>query len=105
MKLTRYMDWTNLRVRRIEGTKDRAIIGIFKCLAPLNDSIEVDAIGYRRSSSGEYVLLPYRDPRKPFCDYYRDDKFVLPELIEASDLPPQGTCPVLAVSLKIKTRK
>jgi hypothetical protein len=91
------VDFTNIKVQRVPGHKDRALTGNVTFHVPLDDSYDVDIIAFKKSTRGDYQLRPYRVPKQKLCLIYRDDIYFMPEAIDASNLPSQGTCPIPAV--------
>lgn len=86
-----FIDWSGLRVKRLNGTKERGLVGQVIHHVALNNSYQVEECFYRREG-GEYKLRPYKIQRKLFCDLFLSHIF-FKRLSKVSDLP-YPACPL-----------
>lgn len=49
---------------------------------------------------GEYRRLPFKVPKKKFCDFFFDEPYFYPDFQKSTDFPPPGkdNCPLKNVS-------
>lgn len=67
---TNYVDWSSLKVRRINKT--RSIIGEMKFPIPFGNDVKLQGLAYKKQG-GEYRLMPYKIQPTPFCDLCSND--------------------------------
>lgn len=92
------VDLTRLRVSRTATSyRNRVLHGDLKTNVQLNDSYQQEIYLFRDGGGGFYQT-PFQIPKKDFCKFYAEDIYFVPELIESSNLPPQGTCPLPQVN-------
>lgn len=92
---TDFSDWSQLKVRRVN--KDRKFVGNITVHTALLNFYEMEFQFYKKQGGG-YRLLPYRIPKKAFCDTFRDDVYFYPELVAASDFEMPPPCPIKKVT-------
>lgn len=90
---TEYVDATSLKIKRVE--KDRKLFGKFIVKVPLNNSVQVKVSAFSKTGSG-WNLLPYKI-EKPACNFFTDDKYFYPDLVNFSNFPLPMPCPIPAV--------
>ena len=91
------IDYSDLRIRKDQGIRKlygRAIFHI-----PMGNTYEVEGFSYIKQG-GEYRRLPFKVPRKKFCNFFFEDVFFYPDFQNASDFPPSDFkyCPLANVS-------
>jgi hypothetical protein len=64
---------TNIKVKKIPGTKSRGLFGPVFVHGPVDNTFEVMIKIYIKQG-GEYRLSPYKVPEHPICDAYNNDK-------------------------------
>ena len=91
------MDWEGVKVKKINKT--RSIIGEVIFYQAVGNEIILDGNAYVKQG-GEYRLMPFKQPKKPLCEFFQDDDYVYPKLAEASDFPLdiKANCPLKAVN-------
>jgi hypothetical protein len=67
----KFVDFSKLKVRKVNKT--RALIGEFTYKIPMGNDIMIEGRLYKKQG-GEYRLMPYRAPRKPYCEANIDDR-------------------------------
>lgn len=92
---TNWADWSNLKTRRVD--KDRKLFGNITIHTDIDNSYLIEFRTYKKQG-GEYRLLPYRLPKKKFCDAIRDDDVVYPDLAAVSDFEMPAPCPYKKVT-------
>jgi hypothetical protein len=86
-------DFTGVRIKKINKTT-RAFVGTFYILTPVFDNDgRIDAELYKKQG-GEYRKLPYNLAPEPICNFWKNDIYVYPEIVKASNLPEVLPCPV-----------
>lgn len=92
---TTYIDFTELKVRRINGT--RKIMGNVTYHISLDNTFTEELLVYLKQG-GEYRILPYKVSKKGVCDFHNGDEYFYPEMSAVSDMPLPYPCPFPAVS-------
>jgi hypothetical protein len=87
------MDTSKIRVKRINGTKERGMHGPWIIRGPIDDTYKVKAT-FHRKQGGEYRLLPYNFPQADYCSTINNDPYVVPDMIEHSNITLPFTCPM-----------
>jgi hypothetical protein len=87
------MDTSKIRVKRINGTKERGLYGPWIARGPIDDSYKVKATMYRKQG-GEYRLLPYNFPLADYCTALNSDPYVLPDMAKHSNFSLPISCPM-----------
>lgn len=77
-----FMDWSTIKVRKLNKTH-HGLIGNLTHRVPLDNSYEGQLTIFIKQG-GEYRKLPYRLPKKNYCDYIKDDTYFYPELAASS---------------------
>lgn len=108
-----YMDYSGLFIRKVNKT--RKVFGKTLYKIPLDNSYkaEVNACEYVTQAvacklinkchlkdvkqGGQYRLMPYKLPKKGWCDFHNDDTYIYPEVAAGSDWPLPMPCPLPAV--------
>lgn len=91
-----YMDWTSLKVKKINKTM-RGLFGNHTTLIPFDNTFEADIIVFKKQG-GEFRKLPYRIPRTKYCDVFVADIYFYQDLVASSDFPEVFPCPLPVVS-------
>jgi len=93
------VDYSDLKVRRHNGT--RKLYGSVVYHIPMGNSYDAQGFAYFKQG-GEYRLIPFQVPKKPFCNFFFDELYFYPEFIKASDFPEpdEKNCPLAAVIIQ-----
>jgi hypothetical protein len=92
-----FMDVSQLKVRKIPGTKIRAVYGPMIFRGPIDNSY-ICSIKIYAKQGNEYRLRPYSVPTKPACDLISQDPYIMPEVAKVSNMTLPVPCPVVNVS-------
>jgi hypothetical protein len=90
-------DFSQIRVKRIHGTKERGISGVYRVKGPITNSYKYKVTFYKKQG-GEYRLMPYNSPLAPWCSTYDNDPYIIPDLVKHSNLTQPLECPFSNVS-------
>lgn len=97
---TKYLDCSALKIRK--ENKTRKVFGNLTLHHDLGNDVLVESQIFKKSGSG-YQLMPYRLPKKPFCDAVNQGKYIYPEIAEMSSFPsPPISCPMPKVNSSFK---
>jgi len=80
------------------------VVGEITHQVPIDNSYFVQCHLYQKAGN-DYKLMPYKLPKKACCDTLRDGVLFMPDIIKASDLPPQDTVKDLAVMNKMEVNQ
>lgn len=73
-------------------------MGNFTNHVPIGDDFQIEVRLFRKNGDD---MTPFRVEMQPFCSFYRDDIYFVPEFIESSNLPPREDCPIEKVKIFI----
>ena len=94
---TKFFDLTKIRVKKINRTH-HVIDGEMEFFRSFGDEYDVEVTLYQKSGV-EYKKLPYKIGPKKFCQFFREEKTVYPDLQKHTDLPTIDNCPWPKVSI------
>jgi hypothetical protein len=86
-------DMSQIKVRRINGTKERGLFGFFTIQGPVDDSYKYKVTLYKKQG-GQYRLMPFNSPLTPWCSTINNDPYVIPDLVKHSNMTHPIVCPV-----------
>jgi len=95
-----FANYDKLRVKKVNKTH-HLVVGEITHHIPMDNSYIIECHLYQKAGN-DYKLTPYKLPKKPFCDGIQSDVLFMPEVIKASDLPPQDTVKESVVMMKMK---
>jgi hypothetical protein len=90
-------DMSQIRIKRINGTKERGIFGTYTIKGPVDDSYKFKVTLYKKQG-GEYRLMPYNSPLAPWCSTINNDPYIVPDKVKHSNMTLPLDCPVSNVS-------
>lgn len=84
---------SNLKIREEEGV--RKLFGTAVIHISIGNNYDVEGFSYIKQG-GEYGQLPFKIPKKKFCDFFFEDIFFYPDFQKVSDFPPPNFdfCPL-----------
>ena len=91
-----FCDASQLKIRRINGTKDRGIFGPLIFHGPIDDSFEIQLTMYKKQG-GEYRLLPMKIPPNAFCKAVNNDPHYIHGFVKGSNMTLPMPCPLINV--------
>jgi hypothetical protein len=86
-------DLSQIRIKRINGTKERGLFGFFTIKGPVNDSYKFKVTLYKKQG-GQYRLMPYNSPLTPWCSAFNSDPYVVPDVVKHSNMTQPIVCPL-----------
>jgi hypothetical protein len=86
-------DLSQIKIKRINGTKERGMFGICKINGPIDDSYKYKITGYKKQG-GQYRLMPYNFPLAKWCSAINNDPYVVPDIVEHSNMTVPIDCPI-----------
>jgi hypothetical protein len=87
-----FIDATNLKIRKIPGTKTRGIFGSATIYGEIDNTFQAYCNIYVKQG-GEYRLMPFKIQPQPVCDVINNEKTYLPKFIEVSNFTQPVPCP------------
>jgi hypothetical protein len=91
------MDLSNVKIKRINGTKERGAFGNYKVRGPVDDTHKYKMTIYKKQG-GEYRKMPYNFPPTDYCKAINNEPYIMPEFAKQSNLTLPIPCPVVNVS-------
>jgi hypothetical protein len=91
------MDFSQVRVKRIPGTKTQALYGPMIIRGPIYDTYKVKMTIYKKQG-GQYRLMPLTYPLGDACSLVSNDPHFVPDLTKHSNMTLPLPCPVTNVS-------
>jgi hypothetical protein len=90
-------DFSGVVVKRVNKTKVRGLSGNMIYHHSIDNNYTVKIYNYVKQG-GEYRKLPFAFPEKGFCNFYNEDPYFYPDLVEHSDYTMPLPCPIPAVT-------
>lgn len=91
-----FADISKIKIRKINGTKDRGLFGPVIVHGPIDDSFLWHTSLYVKQG-GEYRLHPFKIPTEEFCKGINNDLHFVPGVAEKSNLTLPMPCPIINV--------
>jgi hypothetical protein len=88
---------TNIKVKRIPGTKTRGVFGPIIVNGDLDDNFNVLVKIYIKQG-GEYRLMPFKHPPQPICEFINNEKYYIPDAIKVTNFTLPVPCPIPKVN-------
>jgi hypothetical protein len=88
---------TNLKVKKVPGTKSRGVFGPALINGNIDNTFKVLAKLYAKQG-GEYRLTPYKHSPEPICEFVNNDKYYVPDFVKVSNFTQPMPCPVPKVN-------
>jgi hypothetical protein len=95
-----FVDFTNLKVKKIPGTKSRGLFGSVIVHGDIDNTFKIMCKFYIKQG-GEYRLMPYKFPPQAVLDTFNNDKYFAPDFIKVSNFTQPLSSPVPKVESKI----
>lgn len=89
-----------MKVRKVNGT--RKLFGYVVYHIPVGNDFDAEGFAYIKQG-GEYRRLPFKVPKKKFCDFFFQELYFYPEFRKVSDFPPPDYkyCPLANVCARM----
>jgi hypothetical protein len=91
------IDLSQMRVRRVKGTKERGMSGPWINHGPIDNSFKFKVTFFKKQG-GEYRLLPYNMPLSEFCSAINNEPYAMPDFARHSNFTLPVPCPLVNVS-------
>jgi hypothetical protein len=95
--LNNFFDASNIKIRRVNGTKTRGMYGPWIIHGPIDDTYIFRKSFYIKQG-GEYRPLPIVIPDKGYCKSINEDEYFMPQVAEKSNLTLPIPCPLVNVN-------
>lgn len=89
------IDWTNFKVRKVNKTA-RGLFGTAMHNIAIDNTYKAEVL-ISVKQGGEYRSMPYRLPKKGFCDFIEGETYFYPDIAKVSDFPKPLNCPMRKV--------
>ena len=90
-----FLDWTKLKSKKVNKT--RQMVGSLIYHTDIDNSYLIETAVFKKQG-GEYRLMPYKLPKKGFCDFIASDELFVKDLVEYTNFTYPVPCPLVKVS-------
>ena len=87
----KHVNLDKLRIKKMNKTH-HMLVGEFVFHHEFDDNYQIACLAYKKTGN-DYKLLPYKVGPTNFCEFFRNEKMIYPDIKVVTDFPEYSTCP------------